>query len=128
MIFSVSRMSFGHVREDRRAAHRQVDAAADREDVVANRLGVEPLRAIPPEQQVLRILLDVAAVIERRRHLIGLGGHHQPVELLEAPALVHELHGQPVEQFGMRRLLSHLAEVVERRDDAAAEVVTPTRG
>ncbi len=47
------------------------------------------------------------------------------MELLDAPAPLHELDGQPVEQLRMRRLLAHLAEVVERRDDAAAEVVVP---
>ena len=40
------------------------------------------------------------------------------------PAL-HELDRQVVEQLRMRRLIAHLAEVVERRDDATAEVVVP---
>ena len=70
-------------------------------------------------------VFSVAAVIEDRRHLVGLGRHHQLVDLLDAPAAVHELDRQPVEQLRMRRLLAHLAEVVERRDDAAAEVMLP---
>ena len=32
---------------------------------------------------------------------------------------------EPVEQFGVRRLLAHLAEVVRRADEAAAEVPLP---
>ena len=47
------------------------------------------------------------------------------MHLLDAPAAVHELHGQPVQQFGMRRGVTHLAEVVQRADDAAAKVVVP---
>src|SRR5262249_48143371 len=33
--------------------------------------------------------------------------------------------GKPVEQIGMRRLRAHVAEIVWRIDDAAAEVVVP---
>jgi hypothetical protein len=43
----------------------------------------------------------------------------------DAPAALHELDRQIVEQLRMRRLLAHLAEVVERRHDAAAEMVRP---
>ena len=41
------------------------------------------------------------------------------------PAARDELGGEPVEQFGMRRVAAHRAEVVRRGDDALAEVVLP---
>src|SRR5260370_31928254 len=47
------------------------------------------------------------------------------MHLLDAPAAAHELHGQPVEQFGVRGLLAHLAEIIQRRDDALPEMVAP---
>ena len=47
------------------------------------------------------------------------------MHLLDAPATVHELHGQPVEQLWMGRWIAHRAEVVQRADDAAPEVVVP---
>src|SRR5688572_19915297 len=47
------------------------------------------------------------------------------MELLETPPALHELDGEPVQQFGMGRLLTHLAEIVDCRHDAAAEVMVP---
>ena len=71
------------------------------------------------------IFRHIGGVVELRRHLVGLRRHDQPVHLLDAPAAVHELDRQPVEQLRMRRLLAHLAEVIERRHDAAAEMMMP---
>ena len=39
--------------------------------------------------------------------------------------LVHELHRQPVEQFGMRRQFALDAEILRRPDEAAAEQLRP---
>ena len=64
-------------------------------------------------------------MIERGRHLVRFRAHDQAMELLEAPAAIHELDRHPVEQLLIRGLLSHLPEVVERRDDAAPHVVVP---
>jgi len=47
---------------------------------------------------------------------------HQLVDLLHAPAAVHEFDRQPVQQILMRGRLAHLPEVLEGRDDAAPEV------
>ena len=48
---------------------------------------------------ILGSFAALPASLERRRHLVGLRRHHQPVHLLDAPAAVHEFHGQPVEQL-----------------------------
>jgi hypothetical protein len=47
------------------------------------------------------------------------------MELLHAPAALHEFDREPIEQLGVRRLFAHLAEVVDRRDDPPAEMVMP---
>ena len=64
-----------------------------------------------------------------RRHVrrlpIGRRSHDQAVKMLEAPAVVHEFDGQPVEQFRMRRRLALRAEVFGRRHQAGAEVRLP---
>ena len=60
-----------------------------------------------------------------RRLPVGRRGHDQAVDLLEAPAALHELAGQPVEQLRMARRRSLGAEVVVGLDQAAAEVGLP---
>src|SRR5271155_5313944 len=45
--------------------------------------------------------------------------------MLEAPAAVHQLDSQPVEQFGMRRGLALHAEVLAGRDDPGPEIGLP---
>ena len=45
--------------------------------------------------------------------------------MLEAPAAVHELDGQPVEQLGMRRRLALRAEVFAGRHEPGAEIGLP---
>ena len=47
------------------------------------------------------------------------------MHFLDAPAVLDEVAGQPVEQFGMRGALAHLAEIVGRADDAFAEMMLP---
>ena len=47
------------------------------------------------------------------------------MHLFDAPTLLHECQGQPVEQLGVSRTLSHLTEVVQTADDATAEVPVP---
>ena len=49
----------------------------------------------------------------------------KPVDVLEAPTVLHELDRQPIEQLGMRRPLALHAKIVRRRHDAAAEVLLP---
>ena len=47
------------------------------------------------------------------------------MERLEPPAPRHELMGEPLEQFRMRRPLAADAEVADGADQAFAEVVLP---
>ena len=74
---------------------------------------------------VLRV--DARAVGVRRPRIlaVGIAQHHEPVEVLERPAVFDQLDGQPVEQFGVGRGFAVGAEVVGRGDDSAAEVVLP---
>ena len=54
----------GHGRADRRF---EDQLAADREDRVADRLGLEPLRAHPPDQRVVGVDLEALGVVRRAR-------------------------------------------------------------
>ena len=47
------------------------------------------------------------------------------MQVLGAPAVVHELHSQPVEQFRMAGAVADHAEVVQAGDDAASEMMVP---
>ena len=51
--------------------------------------------------------------------------HDQLGQLLHGPAIVHELRGQPVQQFGMRRHAAAMAEIAGRRHQALPEVILP---
>ena len=68
---------------------------------IANHLAFEPLPGEVPEQLILRIHLRSRFVVAGRLP-IRVRGHHQPVHRLDAPAVPHELAGQPVEQLRMR--------------------------
>ena len=57
--------------------------------------------------------------------LVGGAQHHEPVQMLERPAVFDQFDGQPVEQFRVRRGFAVGAEVVGRGDEAAAEVMLP---
>ncbi len=47
------------------------------------------------------------------------------MQMFETPAVLDQLGGQPVEQFGMRGAAAVEAEVVGRIDQAHAEVIMP---
>ena len=47
------------------------------------------------------------------------------ISSLDRPAVADEAVGEVIEQFRMRRRLAEHAEVIDRRDDAAAEQVMP---
>src|SRR3954453_7495146 len=89
-------------------------------------LGLEPARASTPQEAILGVLLegDVARWV-RRRLAIGLGRHHEPVNLLEAPAFLDETIGEPVEELRMARRLAQVAKVARGRRQSAAEVILP---
>src|SRR5437879_646922 len=59
------------------------------------------------------------------RRPIGGGRDDQPVQALDAPPLVHELHRQPIEQFRVARRLALDAEILGRRHQPDAEVLQP---
>src|SRR4051812_9700303 len=63
--------------------------------------------------------------INARRLLVGGRQKHQSVNRLQTPIVFHELVRQPIEQLGMRRRLTHRAEIVARRDDSLAEMMLP---
>ena len=51
-----------------------------------------------------------------------LGQHHLPMQMLQAPPVLHEIHREPVEQFGVDRQRGAAAEVRDVRDEWLAEV------
>ena len=69
------------------------------------------------EQPVVRV--DVAQLGPEPRVLpVGRRHDHQPDHVLDVPAALAELDGQPVEQLGMDRPLALRAEVLDQAADA----------
>jgi hypothetical protein len=54
--------------------------------------------------------------------VVGVREHDLAMQVLEAPAVLHEVDGQPVEQLGVGRPLASGAEIVGRADETLAEV------
>ena len=65
-------------------------------------------------ESVVRIGLEVDGVVVAAE-LVGPRQHQPADHLLDRPAILDELQGQVVEQFGMGGRLAVQAEVVERR-------------
>src|SRR5256886_6754737 len=125
-----------------RSAHAEVKTVGNPENGVTHLFRVEPGAIHPPEQAV--ILINVVAgdswralfgrkvgsrgrsPHQRRGLPIGRARDDEPMELFQGPArVVAEPNGQPVQQLGMRGPAAHLAEVVWRLHQAAAEMIMP---
>ncbi len=90
-------------------------------------LGLQPAKIEMPEQVVLRIDSargrPASTGSPAARHLVGIGQHDQPMQRLEMPAVGDQFGGQPIEQFGMGRLVALKAEIAGRANDPAAKVI-----
>ncbi len=115
-------------------------AAQRRYDRLTEPFGVEPARA--GEHRVADLLAfqsatgempepQVLGVFPRRRslgharHPVRIRQHDEPVQMLEAPAMVDQLARQVIEKLGMSRLLALLAEVVGGAHDRPCEMPAP---
>ncbi len=106
-------------REHARPADPGAQLPAGRQRHVADHLGFHAEARTPGQQAVVRV-----ARLQRRRHRrvlpVRRRQHQGPQHLLGAPPLVHELHGQPVEQRWMRWGGPHRPEVLARFHEATA--------
>ena len=111
-------------RKHTRPAHLQIEPSGHGQRRIPDEFALEPLAREPPEHAILGIDLDrVGPVVGRL--LVCPRGQHEPVQVLDPPAVLDEIDRQPVEQFGMRRGIAHHAEVARRADQAPSEVVMP---
>ena len=78
----------------------------------------------PPEEAVVRIR-RVARVVARGAEPVCATENDRADQLLERPISVHQLHGEEVEQLGMRWPLSGLPEVVDRPHESTSEQMVP---
>ncbi len=106
------------------AAQGRVERPGDGEDAVADDLGLGASGCPSPEEHVVRVPGEVGRVGMRVASIRG-ARDDQPVDRLHAPAAIHQLGGQPVQQRGVARRLAVAAEVVHRRHDRPAEVPAP---
>ena len=102
--------------------HPRIAGAAHPQHRVADFLGGQPAHFESGEQVVRRIRFQGFGR-RRGRGLIGLRGQDQTVQPLETPAVLNEMPGQPIEQFGMGGSGSLDSEVARRAHQTAAEVM-----
>ena len=97
---------------------------AHRKRLIAQQLARRTETRPTSEQTVIRI-----AFVEFRRGFgalaIRLAVDHQLEHVLEVPAAVHQLGGEPVEQFGMKRQVALAAKLLAAAHDAGAEEAFP---
>jgi len=102
----------------------QIEAAGHRQDAVANRFGIEPPAVHAPDERVVGIDGIVRLAVIARK-LIGPAEHDAANQTLDRPAVIHELHGQVIEQRLVRWHFAQRAEIIDGRHDAAPEEVVP---
>src|SRR5262249_33666103 len=79
------------------AADRRVEFARDAENAVADDLGLQALRREAPEQLIVGVDRPTRMGGRGLRlQAIGIAGDDQAIEMLDAPAAVHEFHGEPI--------------------------------
>ena len=83
-----------------RAAEPLDEQAARGERRVANALRGEPPAALPGEESVVGVASEQFLRCFRR-HPVGPARHDRADEVADAPAVIHELQGQFVEEFRM---------------------------
>ena len=62
---------------------------------------------------------------QRGVHPVGGRGDDEPVEVLEAPIVVHQFAGQPVDQFGVLRRATLATKVEESRRQGRTKMPIP---
>ena len=107
-----------------RAAHRRIEVAADGQQGVANLFDGQAAAREARQQAVFGVGPDALGV-ERSRRPVGARKHDQAVQALERPAVFAQAARQVVEQLGVRRLFSELAEIVGGAHQRLAEVPAP---
>ena len=114
----------GLIRLHRLAANSVDKQAAGSQGMVADHFRRKTKCRAACQQDVLRIhFFQVFA--QERGLLIGGRQHDQAEEVANIPTLVHELHGEPVEQLGVGGEGSLVAEIVGRGNESFAKEQLP---
>jgi hypothetical protein len=108
-----------------RAEHLGRQQTARGQGSVADQFGLQADAWPARQQPVFRVF---GALLRRRaaRLPVGLRRHDQAVQFLERPALFLKFDREPVQQFGVRRRVTLVAEVLRRADDPLPEEQPPT--
>src|SRR5206468_5898042 len=113
--------AFRHRREKARSADRLVEEARDGKGNVTNPFRLDAKAGPAGQKAVSRVALE-----ELRRHLralaISRGAANEAVERLEAPAALHELDREPIQELRVRGLRGAHAKVLRGLDEASAKV------
>ena len=98
----------------------RIQQAGGGEHRVAGHFGVDAKPRAAGQQPILRIALQ-QLVGKSRVLAIGRRGDDRSQQVLQAPIVLHEVDGQPIEQLGVRRRRGANAEVLGRFHDPDAE-------
>ena len=109
-----------------RPADGRVELPGHGQDAVAHGLGLHAFRMRVPQQTIIGIDRPPRIVGRAgRNHAIRLRGDHQSVHRFHAPAAIHELYGQPIEQRGIGRRGAADAKIENRRHQRLAKMPHP---
>ena len=112
-------------REKTPPASLQIQGSRDRQQTVAQRLGIQTTEILTPQQVIGWIRFEGLWILHRRRLHPGGRGEDEPVEGFDGPALADKLAGQPIQQFRVCGKASHAPEIGGGSDQPSTEMVMP---
>ena len=111
-------------REHAAASHRRIEQTGAGELDVAHRFRRHPEARAAGEFTVLRIILAELFASNRILPVGGTGGD-EVVDVLHVPTALHELAGEPIQKFRMRRRGSLVAEILRGLEQPDTEIRLP---
>ena len=108
----------------RAPARRQIDSSGNAQQRVAQPFKVEPAPVHFPKQLIARVRLGQGRLVFAAL-LIGAGKHHQPMQPLERPPVLHQARGEIIQQLRMAWRVGAYSEVAGRAHEGSDKVVHP---
>ena len=107
------------------ATHIGIQSSCGEQDRVPDRLGLQALHVLPPEEPVGGIFAQGLALFNPRGHAVSPREHDQLLQALDLPPAKNKVACEPVQQLGMGRRQAPAAEIVRSPDDSTPEKMLP---
>ena len=112
---------------DLRTTDPKVEFLRNRQQAVPDHFGLVTSRLPFPPQPVVRIhrSIDRSGLLVMRGHTVTTAQHDQPMQVFHRPVPLHQLDGQPIQEFRVRGRSTCAAEIKHALDQRSPEVPQP---